>query len=82
MFLEFTIFLLYTFSRQEITSSINKNLGKCSFFFLVQTIQKEKDPYFVMDKNAKGYATNTLLSIFSLGKGRESLQFASAFSDE
>ena len=42
------------------------------------TIQKKKkkkikDPYFSMGKNAKSYATNTPLSIFSLGKGRESL---------
>ena len=35
--------------------------------------KKKKDPYFGMGKNAKSYATNTLLSIFSLGKGRESL---------
>ena len=31
-------------------------------------------PYFGMGKNAKSYATNTPLSIFSLGKGRESLR--------
>ena len=39
----------------------------------IQKKKKKKDPYSGMGKNAKSYATNTLLSIFSLGKGRESL---------
>ena len=51
--------------------------------------KKEEDPYFGMGKNVKSYTTNTPLSIFSLGKGRESLhlkhyksyKFSSVFSD-
>ena len=35
--------------------------------------KKEKDPYFGMGKKYQNYATKTLLSIFSLGKERESL---------
>ena len=36
--------------------------------------KKEKDPYFGMGKNTKVMPQNTPLSIFSLGKGRESLR--------
>ena len=36
--------------------------------------KKEKDPYFGMGKNTKVMPQKTLLSIFSLGKGRESLR--------
>ena len=47
---------------------------------LVIFIQKKKqkkqknDPYFGMGKKYQSYATKTPLSIFSLGKGRESLR--------
>ena len=36
--------------------------------------KKEKDPYFGMGKNTKVMPQKTPLSIFSLGKGRESLR--------
>ena len=36
--------------------------------------KKEKDPYFGMGENTKVMPQKTLLSIFSLGKGRESLR--------
>ena len=35
--------------------------------------KKKNDPYFGMGEKCQSYATKTLLSIFSLGKGRESL---------
>ena len=36
--------------------------------------KKENDPYFGMGEKHQSYATKTLLSIFSLGKGREYLR--------
>ena len=36
--------------------------------------KKENDPYFGMGEKHQSYATKTPLSIFSLGKGRESLR--------
>ena len=35
--------------------------------------KQKKDPYFGMGEKYQSYAMKTLLSIFSLGKGRESL---------
>ena len=37
--------------------------------------KKKNDPYSGMGERCQSYATKTLLSIFSLGKGRESLRF-------
>ena len=43
--------------------------------FIQKKKKKEKnDPYFGMGEKYQSYATKTLLSIFSLGKGRESLR--------
>ena len=46
----------------------------CKLLYSKKKKKKEKDPYFSMGKKYQSYATKTLLSIFSLGKGRESLR--------
>ena len=42
--------------------------------FIQKKKKKKKDPYFSMGAKYQSYATKTPLSIFSLGKGRESLR--------
>ena len=47
---------------------------KVIFVIVYYSKKKKKDPYFGMGKNTKVMPQKTLLSIFSLGKGRESLR--------
>ena len=47
----------------------------CNLYIYSKKKKKKKnDPYFGMGKKYQSYATNAPLSIFSLGKGRESLR--------
>ena len=46
----------------------------CKLLYSKKKKKKGKDPYFGMGKNTKVMPQKTLLSIFSLGKGRESLR--------
>ena len=43
------------------------------FFFLIFKKKKKKNPSFGLGKKLKSYATIAPLSIFCLGKGRETL---------
>ena len=43
-------------------------------FFSIKKKKKKKDPHFGMGEKYQSYATKTPLSIFSLGKERESLR--------
>ena len=68
---------LYVFSFSFVHAPVCAN---CSLTYSCKLLyskkkkkKKRKNPYFGMGKNTKVMPQKTLLSIFSLGKGRESL---------
>ena len=68
-------FHVFSFSFVHAPVCANCKNDSCNILFKKKNKKKKKnDPYSGMGEKCQSYATKTPLSIFSLGKGRESLR--------